>query len=154
VIGDSNVRTPWKYLVDHPNKPPHYEDVFCSGGGMEFDIAHGMLACGEDPENTIPPSQFMTTPIKRRNGIKYALKDLEQTGDLSGLVNSILTFEQNPWDACFAPRKPPGPKPDTVIFHIGSHNCGLSAKETRLAIFQTVERFLKWDNPMKCLIGK
>ena len=34
VIGDSNVRIPWKYLIELPDKPSHYDDVFYSGGSV------------------------------------------------------------------------------------------------------------------------
>jgi len=62
------------------------------------------------------------------------------TSDTSGLVTAALTNSHNPWAPCVEA----SPQASTIVFHIGSHNCGASASEGRSTVTQLVERFERW----------
>jgi hypothetical protein len=98
---------------------------------------------------------------------KYSLAELQRTGQTRGLVQAILAHDHNPWDGvggCLHTREiagrqsalPPAlaslnagsnpvlGKPDAVLFHAGSHNCGTSAAEASEAVRLLVAMFLAW----------
>ena len=88
--------------------------------------------------------------MKELSGRKYPLFEMRRSGRTDGLVEVMLERDENPWTDCHS--KAHASPPNVILFHAGSHNCGMSHVEAREAVRQITRKFKAWGNPRKCLV--
>jgi len=152
-----------------PNLPAIMESdstnlAYLEGGGMEIDITAKVLAFGEpgSKQNPVASAETLFTNkingvvvqpapnVKELSGRKYSLFEMRRSGRTDGLVEVMLERGGNPWTNCHS--KAHASPPNVILFHAGSHNCGMSHVEAREAVRQITRKFKAWGNPRKCLV--
>jgi hypothetical protein len=78
-----------------------------------------------------------------KNAQPYSWPDVYQSQNTEKLVEAVIEFDRNPFDACISTAN--HENTNIIIFNIGSHNHGLSFVEAKHSAKQLVAKFMKWS---------